>query len=124
VAEIELEELALERFAVRQVAVVRERDPERRVHVERLRFELGRRAARGRIAAMPDAEVSGEVAHVARAEDVADVAGALVQVERRPVARDDARGILSAVLQQQQGVVEHLVDRRVRDDADDSTHGS
>ena len=124
VAEIELKELALQRLAVRQVAVVRERDAERRIHVERLRFELGRRAARSRIAAMPDAEVSGEIAHVARAEDVADVAGAFVQVERRPVVRDDARGVLPAVLQQQQPVVEHLIDRRVRDDAYDSTHGS
>ena len=44
VAEVELEELALQRLAVRQVAVVRERDAERRVDVERLRLELGRRA--------------------------------------------------------------------------------
>ena len=35
---------------------------------------------------------------------------------------DDARGVLPAVLQQQQAVVEQLVDRRVRDDADDSAH--
>ena len=73
---------------------------------------------------MSDAEITGEIAHVARAKDIADVAGAFVQVERRPVARDDARGILAAVLQQQQSVVEHLIDRRLRNDAYDSTHGS
>ena len=37
-------------------------------------------------------------------------------------ARDDAGRVLAAVLQQQQPVVEQLVDRRVRDDADDSAH--
>ena len=40
----------------------------------------------------------------------------------RAVAGDDAGGVLAAVLQQQQPVVEQLVDRRVRDDADDSAH--
>jgi hypothetical protein len=40
VAEVELEQLALQRFAVREVAVVRERDAERGIHVERLRLEL------------------------------------------------------------------------------------
>ena len=117
VAEIELEELALQRLAVRQVAVVRERDAERRIDVERLRFELRRCAAGGRIAAVADAEIADEVAHVARAEDVAYVAARLVQVERVAVARDDARGVLAAVLQQQEAVVQHLVDRRVSDDA-------
>ena len=42
----------------------------------------------------------------------------------RAFAGDDARGVLPAVLQQQQPVVEQLVDRRVRDDADDSAHES
>jgi hypothetical protein len=46
VTEVELEELAFQRLAVRQVAVVRKRDAERRVDVERLRLELGRRARR------------------------------------------------------------------------------
>ena len=122
VAEIELEELALQRLAVGQVAVVRERDAERRVDVERLRLELRGRAARGRIAAVADADVAEEVAHVARAEHVAHVAARLVHVERRAVVGDDAGGVLAAVLQQQQPVVEHLVDRRVGDDAYDSAH--
>ena len=48
VAEVELEQLALQRLAVGQVAVVRKRDAERRIDVERLRFEFGGRRARRR----------------------------------------------------------------------------
>ncbi len=66
--------------------------------------------------------VALQLAHVARAEDVADVTGALVRVEDRPLARDDAGGVLPAMLQQQQPVVEELVDRRMRDGAEDSAH--
>ena len=122
VAEIELEELALQRLAVGEVAVVRERDAERRIDVERLRLELRGRAARGRIAAVADADRAQQVAHVARAEDVAHVAARLVHVKRRAVVGDDAGGVLAAMLQEQQPVVEHLVDRRVGDDAYDSAH--
>ena len=119
---IELEELAFERLAVGQVAVVRERDPERRIHIERLRFELRRRASRGGIAAVPDAKVARQIAHVARPEYVPDVAAGLVHMKRRAVVGDDAGGILPAMLEQKQPVIEHLIDRRVRDDAYDSTH--
>src|SRR6266487_2418748 len=73
---------------------------------------------------MADAEIAGELAHVARAEDIADVAAALVHVEHRAFAGHDAGGVLPAMLQQQQAVVEQLIDRRVRDDAYDSAHGS
>jgi hypothetical protein len=36
--------------------------------------------------------------------------------------RDDSRRVLAAMLQQQQGVVDQLVDWGVADNADDSTH--
>jgi hypothetical protein len=36
--------------------------------------------------------------------------------------RDDACGILAAVLQQQQGVINQLIDRCAADNADNSTH--
>ena len=58
VPEVELEELALQRFAVGQVAVVRKRDAERRVDVERLRLQIRPRRARSRIAAMADTGIA------------------------------------------------------------------
>ena len=122
VAEVELEELALQLLAVGQVAVVAERHAERRVHVERLRLEVGERGAGGGIAAVADAGGAHQVAHVARAEHVLHEARALVHVEDRALARHDARGVLAAVLQQEQAVVQQLVDGRMRNDADDAAH--
>jgi hypothetical protein len=64
----------------------------------------------------------GQRAHVARAEHVAHHALGLVHEELAVLLRDDAGRVLAAVLQQQQGVVDQLVDGRVADNADDSTH--
>jgi hypothetical protein len=46
-----------------------------------------------------------------------------VHEELALLLRDDASGVLAAVLQQQQGVVDQLVDGCVADNADDSAHG-
>ena len=73
---------------------------------------------------MADARVAHQVAHVAGAEHVLHESRAFVHVEDRAFARDDACGVLPAMLQQQQRVVQQLVDGRVRDDADDSAHES
>src|SRR5439155_17277498 len=56
-AEIELEQLALQRLAVGQVAVVTERDAERRIDVERLRFKVGKGGARRRVPPWPKPEL-------------------------------------------------------------------
>src|SRR5205814_6847904 len=93
-----------------------------RIDVERLRFEIGKRGARSWIAAMSDARIAEQVAHVARAEHVADVAGRLIYVKHRPLRRGDTGRILPAVLHQQQPFIQQLVDRGVRDSADDSAH--
>ena len=61
-------------------------------------------------------------AHVAGAEHVAHHAAALVHVEVGAFGRDDARGVLAAMLQHQQPVVEQLVDRVAGDDAEYSAH--
>ena len=92
VPEIELEQLAFQRFAVSQVAVVAERDAERRVDVERLRLKVGERRPGCRIATMSDAGVSEQVAHVPSSEHVADVTGTLPHVENRALRRGDAGG--------------------------------
>ena len=70
--------------------------------------------------AMP--QVAEQRAHVARAEDVAHQAAALVHVEGRALGGDDAGGILAAMLQHQQPVIEQLVDRVLRDDTENSAH--
>ena len=121
-AEIELEQLPLQRFAIRQVAVVAERDAERRIDVEGLRFKVGEGGARGRITAMADAGIAVQLAHVSRAKHITDVARALPHVEHLALGRGDAGSVLAAMLQQQQRVVEELIDRRMRNAADDSAH--
>src|SRR5260221_9249945 len=72
---------------------------------------------------MRDAHVAAEIAHVPRAEDVAHHARRLVHVEHVVLGRDDARGFLPAMLQQQQAVVQQLIYRRLRNDAEDAAHG-
>ena len=68
-----------------------------------------------------DAEITFEPRDVRRAEDVADEPLSLLDVEQ-PVVRDDARGVLPAVLDRHQAVVD-LVDRAIRpDDTDESAH--
>src|SRR4030095_10777929 len=117
-----LEELALQRFAVGEVSVVAQRDAERRIDVERLRFAVGERRTGRRVATVPDAGIAEQIAHVTRAEHVADVARALPHVEYGALARGDARGILTAMLQEQQPVVEQLIDGRMSNGADDTAH--
>ena len=106
---------------VRQVAVVPEADAVRRVDVERLRFGGGV-AARGRIAHVADADVALQAQHVALLEDVAHQAVLLAHEQLAVVAGHDAGGVLAAVLQHRQRVIDLLIDRRVPDDADDSAH--
>ena len=116
------EQLALELLGIGEIAVVAEHDAERRVDVQRLRLGRVIRRAGGGIAAMRDADVAEQRAHVARAEHVAHQAAALVHVEFAAFGGDDPGGVLPAVLQHQQPVVQQLVDGRLGDDADDSTH--
>jgi hypothetical protein len=76
VAMIVLLDEAFQLVGVHEVAVVREADAVGRVHVERLRFGKTR-AARGRIAHVPQAHVTGELDHVPLEKHVADQAVAL-----------------------------------------------
>src|SRR5450755_2135681 len=72
---------------------------------------------------MADSRVTHQVAHVARAEDVLYESRSLVHVKDGTFARDDTRGVLPAMLQEQKAVVQHLVYRGVGNDANDSAHG-
>ena len=122
VTEVELPQLAPQRLAVGEVAVVPQRDAERRIHVEGLRLELGERRSRGGIAAVADPRVAREVAHVPRAEHVLHEPRSLEHVEHGTFARDDACRILTAMLEEEKPVVEDLVDWRVRDHAQNTAH--
>ena len=93
-----------QRVGVGQVAVVRQRNAERRVGVERLRFIAARRAGGG-VSAVRDAEPALQQLHLLRAEHVADQAVAFVQVDALPGNRGDAGGILATVLQDGQAVI-------------------
>jgi hypothetical protein len=120
-----LAQALLEVVGVDEVAVVRERDAERVVHVEGLRLRRARRAG-GRVAHMADADVAGELGDLLLLEDVADLAVVLVQAQPPVVLCDDAGRILAAVLQGE----ERLVDGGDRgralgaDDAGDAAHGA
>ena len=96
---------------VRQVAVVREADAVRRVDVERLCFGLAV-AARRRVAHVADADVALQLQHVPLLEDIAHEADVLAQEQFAFVLGHDARGILAAMLQHRQRVIDTLVDRR------------
>ena len=123
VAAVDVEQLLLQHRGIRQVAVVHQHDAVRRVDVERLRLLLAVGVAGGRIAHLAEPDRAGQPAHVAGAKDVAHHAARLVHEALGALHRDDAGGILAAVLQQQQRVVDQLVDGRLRDDADDAAHG-
>ena len=116
---------ALEHFAqfarVGEIAVVREADAVRRVHVERLRFG-GAVAAGGGITHMADADVALELLHVVLLEDIAHQALALAHEQLALGDRRDARRVLAAVLQHRQGVIDPLIDSAGSDDSGNAAH--
>ena len=121
VAAILLEHLAPQRVGVDQVAVVRERDAERRVDVERLGL-VGAFGAGGRIAAMGDADPALQQRHRVLVEHVAHQSVALVHAQLAAVGGGDAGGVLAAVLEHGQPVVELCRDFSGSDDSDDAAH--
>jgi hypothetical protein len=121
VAQVRLEHLRAQLDRVGQVAVVREADAVGTVHVERLR-QCRARAARGGIAHVADAVHSAQALHVLAAEHVAHQAVGLALLEHAVVAGHDARGVLAAVLQHRQRIVELLVYVTTSDDARDAAH--
>ncbi len=121
VAQVLADQYLGELGSVRQVAVVTEADAVRRIDHERLRFRRTVAACSG-IADVADADVALEAQHVALLEDVAHQAVLLAHEQLAFVAGHDAGGVLAAVLQYRQRVIDLLVGRRVPDDADDSAH--
>jgi hypothetical protein len=81
VAAIVAKHLDLELFTVGEIAVVSQRNAERRIDIERLRLLFTGRPCR-RIAALPDAGVTQQRTHVPGAEYIAHQAIRLVHAER------------------------------------------
>src|SRR5690606_31006358 len=79
------------------------------------------RAARGGIADVADAHVAYQALHVALMEDIANQTIVLTQKQLVAVTGHDAGGILPAVLQYGECVVQRLVDVRLTDNADNAT---
>ena len=121
-AVIGAEQLGFERLRVGQVAVVHQHDAERRVDVKRLRLFLAVSIASSRVAHLTKPAVARQRAHVARAENVTHHALGLVHEELALLLRHNAGGVLAAVLQQKQRVIDKLINRCAADNADDSTH--
>mmetsp|Transcript_59251 Transcript_59251/g.139740 ORF Transcript_59251/g.139740 Transcript_59251/m.139740 type:complete len:404 (-) Transcript_59251:1158-2369(-) len=123
VTAVDVEQLVLQRMGIRQVAVVHQHDAERRVDVEGLSLFLAVGIAGGRVAHLAEADRARQRAHVAGAEDVAHHAARLVHEALLALHRDDTGRILTAMLQQQQRVIQELVDGRSSEGADDAAHG-
>ena len=115
-------QLGLERVRIGQVAVVHQHQAKRGIHIKRLCFFFAEGVACCGVAHLPQTTVARQAAHVARAEHVAHHALGLVHEKLAVQLRDDARRVLTPVLQKQQGVINQLIDRSAADNADNSTH--
>ncbi len=122
VAAVDVEEVSAQLAHVREVAVVDEHDPVRRVHVERLALLLGARLPGGRVPDVTDAHGAEQPAHVARAVGLADLALRADEVEDAALGGGDPGGVLAPVLKETEAVVDELSHRLVRDGAHDAAH--
>ena len=71
---------------------------------------------------MADAEGADEALHVLLMEHIADQAVAFPEVQLVAVAGDDARRVLTAMLQHRKRVIELLIDVLVTYDSNDAAH--
>ena len=123
VAPVAVEQLLRQALRVDQIAIVAERDSVWGIDVKRLGLG-GIIRSRRRVPHMTDARITVERRHVSGFEDVPDQAAAFVQPEFRPVQRCDAGGILPAVLEHGQRVVQSRRYRTLSDDPYYSAHGA
>ena len=122
VAPVDVEQLLGEFARVGEIAVVHEHDAVRCVHVERLRFILVLGGTLRGVAHVTEPHRAGQAAHVAGAVGLTHVAPGLVHVEGPAVCRGYSGRILSAVLQQQEAVINQLVGGFRRNNADNAAH--
>src|ERR1700733_1083467 len=106
---------------VGQVAVVRQAYAVGRIHVKGLRLGSAV-AAGGRITHVADALVTLQREHVLLFEYIAHQTRALARAQPAFRRTHDTGGILAAMLQDRQRIVEALVDGTGADDTDDAAH--
>ena len=121
-AVIGIGQFAAQLVGVGEVAVVHHDDAKRCIHVKRLGFFFFRRTACRGVAHLTEACVARQRTHVTGAKYVAHHALGFVHEEFAPILGDDACGILTPVLQQQERVINQLIDGRGTDDTNNSTH--
>jgi hypothetical protein len=107
--------------SIGQIAVVSQADAVRRIDVEGLRI-LRTVGTGGGVTNMADADVALELEHVLLLKHIAYQAGVLAHEKLAALRRHDARGVLAAVLQHCQRVIDPLIDRAYPDHSDDSAH--
>ena len=78
--------------------------------------------AGGGIADVADADIALELDHVLLLKHIAHQPGVLAHEQLAGLAGHDAGGILAAVLQNRQRVIDPLIDRTHTDHSDDSAH--
>ena len=87
-----------------------EDDPVRSIDEERLCLFIVRCVAASGVANVAKADVSGEIAHIASAERLANLTLGLRHVKGATFARCDAGRVLAAMLKKGEGVINLLVD--------------
>ena len=122
VSAVNREQIARELARVRQVSIVNEDDAIGRVDIEGLRLLLIFRSTRRGVAHVTDAHRAEQRTHVTRAIGLTNLALCLKQMKLTSIGGGHAGGILTAVLEQQQCVVDVLINRFLRDDSDDAAH--
>jgi hypothetical protein len=106
---------------VGEIAVMAQTKAVRRVHVERL-CVVRTVGAGGGVADMPNANVAPQLEHVLLLKHIAHQSRILAHEELAVQGGHDARGILAAVLQNSQRIVDALVDRAHTHHSNDSAH--
>ena len=121
VVQILLLQFRPQRLRVGEIAVVRQGDAVGRVDIHRLGFREAGGAGRG-IAHMADAHPARQPFDVSLLKDLAHQPGRLAQMHLPPGAGHDAGGVLPAVLQHRQGIVNLLIDRALTDHSNNAAH--
>src|SRR4029077_2739315 len=104
-----------------EVAVMAETNAVGRIDVEGLRVVRAVGAC-GRVADMSDSDIAAKLEHVLLLEHIAHQPRILAHEQLAVRRGHDARGVLTAMLQHRQRVIDALIDRADPDHSDDSAH--